>query len=357
MTVKHAFRQTFPWIAGIVCAALAGPVAADRAEQSEPRPEVAPGIIPQIGVILRFPDELLLRDPEKPEPPSEPVVYDRKFPIGGQEAIERGFGLPLPWGLSVIGVHNQQNQTIESVSVALGRNVFPPSDRPLIDIPFVDALSASTTTSEQVKLDLWVLPFLNVFASVGRVRGDVDLTVNVNLEDIGEVCVENPIPLRPPICVGNNLSGTVVLPFVTRVNRQSFSFGTTGVYASGRWFGTATAAFTVTRGEKSSDIKSLTAGARFGRRFVFGGGHMFSPYFGVSYLDIETRVSGRTQMGNFFPNGDSINVNYEASIENTDKLSGVLGFNVNFRNGVALQAEWNKNGGSERVVATIQKRF
>ena len=337
---------------------------AQNSQESDPqRRDVAKGVLPQLGVALKLPDGVQLYNPEGPRAPDEPLSYNRLFPIGAEKLINQGYALPLPGGISVIGIHNRQGQRITDLSVAMGKGVIPPEGEPLVSIPFVDIDSFSVTNSGQVKADIWVLPFLNIFGTVGKVEGEADLKVNINLDDVPTMCVPNPVPSppgqpeRPPICIGNKFDGTVTLPLTSGIDLTSLTLGATGAYSVGSWFGSLTASATETYGDDSSDIKSLSAGFRAGRRFAFGNGHIVSPYTGISYLDIDTRISGTATLEDAFSDGDELSVRYDAYLENLDKFAGVLGINVGFRNGTSIMAELNKSARSERILIAGQFRF
>lgn len=335
----------------------------EEAAEGPPRREATWGLLPQLGIALRLPESAQLYGPDGPRPPDQPLTYNRLFPIGAEELINQGYALPLPIGVTLIGVDNTQGQDITDMSVALGKGVVPPEDQPLKSIPFVNINSLSLTKSGQVKADLWVLPFLNLYATVGKLDGQADLNVNVNLDDIGEICIPNPVPSppgqpeKPPICIGSGLTGTVTLPITTSIDRTTATLGLTGAYSVRSWFGSLTASYTESYGDESSDIETTNAGFRFGRRLAFGNQNLFSPYAGVSYLDLDTRVSGVATLKDAFPSGEDLNVRYDAKLDNQDKFAGVLGFNIGLRNGTAIQAEWNKSARSERWVLSGQLRF
>ena len=114
--------------AALACASAsrAQSTEAEPAPNEVPRRQPAKGVLPQLSFLLRLPEGLQLSDPEDPRPPDEPVEYGRKFPIGGQEVINRGYALPLPVGLSIIYVPNVQDQTITDLNPAFGKGVVPP---------------------------------------------------------------------------------------------------------------------------------------------------------------------------------------------------------------------------------------
>ncbi|WP_139188567.1 autotransporter outer membrane beta-barrel domain-containing protein [Aliiruegeria lutimaris] len=309
--------------------------------------EAAPGVLPQLGVLLRVPDNLQLRDPSASKVPDEPIRYDRLFPLLGEEAINRGYALPLPIGLTLLGVDNVQEQNLSNLSVTLGKG-FEPSKDDLKETPFVSFENVrSSTRSKQLKADVWVLPFLNLFATVGQLDGEVGLDVLLDLADIG--------PLPP----GAGLPDNLRLNFTANIDAVTTTVGAIGVYGIGNWWGSLNAAHTITVSSNSeTDIRSTTAGLRVGRRFEFGNGHMASPYLGASYLDVDTVIEGVYKVEDAFDDGDDLNIRYKVRQENVNKYSAVLGLNLGFRNGTSVQAEFNRNGGGdERVVLSATYRF
>ena len=285
-------------------------------EGEETTLQPARGILPQLGFLLQVPESLILYDPDTPKEPEEPIKYDRTFPRMAEEVINRGYRLPLPIGISVIGVGNTQGQDITDVYVALGKGVFPPESEPLRYVPAVTIDSLSVTQSLQIKADLWVLPFLNVFATLGKVTGEADIEVVIDRADAPTICIENPIPIKPPICTPNTFTGSFLLPVKPNIDRTSATLGLTGTYSIGRWYTALTASYTDTYGDNASDITTTNASIRAGRRFFFKKGTMLSPFFGINYLDIDTRVQGTTSLDDAFPDGDIINVRYDIQLDN-----------------------------------------
>lgn len=357
----------------VAVAAFVGftPVLAQEGAPEESRPpenvefedEVAKGILPQLGILLRIPEDFRLYDPEDPKPPEEEIEYERTFPIGAAEAINRGYSLPLPIGISAIYVSNVQDQTMTDLNVSLGKGVVPPKDVELRPYPAVSIDSKSDTQSYQLKADVWVTPFLNAYAIIGKLTGDASVTVNIDLADAPEICVPDPRPTlpgappRPPICSDNEFTGSFRLPIKSQVDRTTATLGLLGAFAIDRWFTSVTASYTESYGDKNSDISTINAGVRAGRRFFLGRGNGLTPYFGVNYLDIDTRVRGVATLPDAFPNGDGLNVRYDVQVDNADKYSGIAGLSFGFKNGMGIQFEWNRSANSERFVLSAEKRF
>ena len=310
-----------------------------------------------MGVLLELPKDYRLYPPEGPRPPDEHIEYDRTFPIWGEKLINRGYKLPRPIGLSIIGVYNTQDQTITDLNLSIDKGAVPPKDVELRPFPAVSIEAKSVTQSAQLKADLWVLPFLNVFGTIGKVTGDAEINVIIDLADAPTICIPNPIPTRPPICSDNTFNGSFLLPIKSNVDRSTATLGLAFAYSIGSWFVTANGAYTDSYGDKASDISTINAGIRTGRRLFFGNGNLFTPFFGVNYLDISTRVQGVSTLKDAFADGDDLNVRYDIQLDNTDKYAGILGLSFGFTNGMGIQFEWNKSEKSERFVLAGDYRF
>lgn len=311
--------------------------------------EVGDGILPQLGVLLKLPESFQLRYPEGPVISETPIVYDRKLPFFGQRAIDRGYSLPLPLGVALIGVHNTQLQSLTDLEVALGKGSPPPPGSPLVPIPFVNLENVvSSTDSAQVKFDAWILPNVNFFGSLGKVDGTANLDVIVDLDAL----------FPPPICTPLSPCGLASANFTAGIDARTLTAGITAVHGWDNYFLTGTVSATDTIASSSDTIvRSVTAGVRFGRHWIVGPNTIFAPYVGVSYLDYDQTIEGTTRLPDAFPDGDSLDVRYRARSTNVDKYSGVIGLNIGFENGMGLQMEYNKSPNGERFVLSATQRF
>ena len=205
----------------------------------------------------------------------------------------------------------------------------------------------SETTSLQLKADVWVLPFLNIFATAGQVKGNVNLDVDI---DLGAF---SPRP-GPPF------DRVVRLNFDSKVDAITGTLGGTAAYGFGNWFVSGTAAGTLSQGQKSetSQVESYTGGVRPGRRWLFEKSpHVIAPYFGASYMNIDTYVTGVTTAPGAFLDGDKLYVRYRAQFENSDKLSGVVGLIIGLKRGFGVQGEYNGSPSGHRVQLAGTYRF
>lgn len=90
--------------------------------------------------------------------------YHQIFPIWGRKAVERGFDLPTPLGFNIGSF--AANQDIHIANLGLGFNA------PAQPVSFIKFKGAQAKlVNFNARIDLWVLPFLNVYGMVGTGPG------------------------------------------------------------------------------------------------------------------------------------------------------------------------------------------
>ncbi|HEX7853684.1 MAG TPA: outer membrane beta-barrel protein [Sphingobium sp.] len=279
----------------------------------------------------------------------EPERYHRLLPFLAEKAIRRGYKLPRPFGISLIGTDNAQALTSGSLSVAFGKGAATPTSSQLVSVPFVstERLKGSTT-AVQLKADVWLLPYLNIFASVGRVKGTMDIGVVIDLNDL----------FPPPICTVRQPCAQQHLDFTGHIDNTIATLGALAVYGGDHWFVSASLAHTlsVTKGDRSN-IRTTDAAIRLGPRLKVGTHTTFSPYFGADYFDLNTQVEGTLRVANAFPDGDDLSLRYQVQLENESKWAALAGLNVEFDERWYAQAEYSRNNTSHRLVASVSWRF
>lgn len=97
--------------------------------------------------------------------------YDNIFPIWGRKVIEKGFEMPKPFGLNVMGLGVNQGIKIDDLGLSTGSNPVVPVDF----ITFGDNQSKVITAN--VRAELWVLPFLNVYAIGGSAKANTTVEI------------------------------------------------------------------------------------------------------------------------------------------------------------------------------------
>ena len=136
------------------------------------------------------------------------------LPFLGEEARKRGIELPLPFGVGP--VYYRLDRAIEITDVRVGRNGAPPASVSQV----ARLASTSSVNNLNLKLDVWLFPFLNLYAIVGGVWNKSNTNIDVTL---------------PPILPGGNprhFAGAVP----TELNGSVGGLGITAAYGVGSFF-------------------------------------------------------------------------------------------------------------------------
>jgi hypothetical protein len=116
---------------------------------------------------------------EEPEPETDPRRWSSFLPIFGEALREQGFDLPLPFGLSANYVRIERDIDVDDIQI--GINGGP--QRSVSSFLQVDSDSAVDVLIARV--DVWLLPFLNVYAYGGWQRNDSSVDVFVTIPTPG----------------------------------------------------------------------------------------------------------------------------------------------------------------------------
>lgn len=267
--------------------------------------------------------------PNRPGKPHADVPlreWNRTLPFLGQRVVDKGYNLPLPWGITLIYADIVQDQTLEDLKISVrGGDLIPISDI----VNFDEA--GSDTQTLQAKLDAWVLPFLNVFGSIGYVEGDAPLLITVDGN------------LLPP-----ELGPVVTFPIEAKVNGYTYSVGALLAGGWNGWFGTLPVSFTYNDIEgKISKGYITTISPRAGRVIPLGRRGNIALYGGVQVMYGETEVDGSYT----FPNGATLDYNVTQSI--ADPLNVVVGFNWSFTRRASWGLEYGGFTGSRESILTM----
>jgi hypothetical protein len=100
------------------------------------------------------------------------ATYNNIFPIWGRKAIERGFDLPYPVGMNFNAIYLSQEINITNIGLSTG-------DNPTVETPFIQFSKVEAPVfSTNLRADLWVLPFLNVYGFAGHAWVTTDVTLS-----------------------------------------------------------------------------------------------------------------------------------------------------------------------------------
>ncbi|WP_271711540.1 hypothetical protein [Marinigracilibium pacificum] len=105
------------------------------------------------------------------------MEYNKFLPILGDKVYKRGYDIQYGYGISA--VYFTQTQEIDIQRTLLGFN-----NSELVDMSdfIVFAPTVATTNAYTVRPDIWILPFLNVYAIIGGGTTQTDVTL---IEPIG----------------------------------------------------------------------------------------------------------------------------------------------------------------------------
>lgn len=102
----------------------------------------------------------------------------RMLPFWGEQAKAQGYQLPEPFGINFNYMNMHQNidvQSIEFSNLVLGKIALP-SDVFLIEV----GKTRQKSKTKMLKLDAWVLPFLNVYGVFGKTNGSSISKISVD---------------------------------------------------------------------------------------------------------------------------------------------------------------------------------
>jgi hypothetical protein len=275
--------------------------------------------------------------------------WDHKMPFMAQKVIDKGYDLPLPYGLKLIYVNVDQAQLLDNLYVG-----FNGSEQELLDdwVAFENARSKNDTA--QVVFDTWVLPFMNVFGILGKIDGNAPMDVIVEgngfLDQLGIECS------KPGNIVACNLlqDKEFTLPIDAAFEGNNYGIG---INLAGGWNGYfVTIPITYVYADlegKDTDGAVISASPRAGKIFNLKGKGNLALYIGGSYLDSELTVDGSVTVP-----GTDISLEYTIDQDNKDKWTAIVGANWDINRNWSLQAEYNGFVGSrETWMGSITWRF
>ncbi len=173
------------------------------------------------------------------------------LPFLGDEAREAGYDLPEPFGLNINYMNMRQNIAVDSINfngLALGGHSLDDAFR--IGVGH----TRESSKTETIKLDAWLLPFMDIYGLLGHTEGH-------SVSQIG-VGIKGARQYRYPA----NLQD---LSFKLDFKGTTYGVGTTLVGGIGSWFTAVDANFTQTRFDiLDGSIDAFTASPRVGYRFT-----------------------------------------------------------------------------------------
>lgn len=114
------------------------------------------------------------------------VEYKYKFPIWGQKTYEKGFDIPYPVGIMANYMWMDQGIAIDNMQLGLKSDNL---DIPLTSVDFIQfGDNSNTSYTFNVRPDLWIFPFLNVYGifGYGNSHTEVNLVAPIELQSVVE---------------------------------------------------------------------------------------------------------------------------------------------------------------------------
>lgn len=285
--------------------------------------------------------------------------WDRPLPFFAQDVVDQGFSLPLPFGISILYAETKQDMTITGLEA--GFSQMGSGTVPVEFMSFDNNYSHSQ--SPQLKIDAWVFPFMNVFATVGKVNGMAHVEFEsdgslINGSGIGggQVCTPNPITgNRPEFC--DALEQWDGWNHALDVDLDGWNYTIGATFAAG-WEDyflaiPVSVSYIDMKNAKAEELV-ISVSPRIGKQIPLKDTSSVDVYIGVSYLDSTLTIYGE----HYGQLPDDMHITYKIEQENIDKWMGLVGASYNFNRSWAIQAEYGQNGSDKRqFVSSLTRRF
>ncbi|WP_244212402.1 hypothetical protein [Buttiauxella izardii] len=214
------------------------------------------------------------------------------FPIWGDEARARGYSIPLPFGVNLSYMNMRQNVDVDSITFSglkLGAHPIP-SDMFNIDV----AHTRERSKSENLRLDMWVFPFLNIYGIVGYTKGSSVSNVSVDTDPSLYTGIDRIIASSVHHL---NQSGDLQdIDFTLDFEGRTYGTGFTLAGGYKNWFTLVDTNYTRTDFDiLDGKISAVTISPRVGYRFdmpsISGPSHL-SVWVGAMYQDVQQEFKG-----------------------------------------------------------------
>lgn len=268
---------------------------------------------------------------------AEGAEYTRMLPLYAQEALDLGHELPSPYGISIMATQAYQVPLLSDFSANING----------LSIGGLEFEStAIQSTGKQLKLDAWVLPFLNVYAVAGKLKGKADIALRLDGE---AAALFGALSLPCTTCSS--------LVMKTSYRGETVTLGFTAFGSWGQYFVALPVAYTWSDIDiLSSHISTITASPRFGTYYVSDWGNA-AVYAGASHMSVDSSVAGSVDLKTVFPDMDSMPVEFSLNYKLSDSWSYVLGFDWEINKHWNVQAEGNIGDSYKTVVSSLTYRF
>ena len=245
--------------------------------------------------------------PDHPPTAVEPIT--RKLPIWGEKVRAMGYDLPLPFGAGVNLVYMEQGLDIRNLKIGFGN-----ANQEVNRVSFSNAKAKDKAAT--ARLDLWLLPFANIYGIIGYIDGETELDVNlpgitVNVPGFGQVPILDPATLN----------------FDIDYNGTTYGGGITLAGGYKNFFGSLDANYTYTDiNLVNGDIKTLTISPRLGVLVdpaIIKGSFAF--WIGAMYMDYKQTVTDSVKLNELDSRLPAVELDFEIDVKNEEHWNFLMG--------------------------------
>jgi len=245
--------------------------------------------------------------PAKTQNAVEPIT--RKLPIWGEKVRAMGYDLPLPFGAGINLVYMDQGLDIRNLKIGFGN-----ANQEVNRVSFSNASAKDKAAT--ARLDLWLLPFANIYGIIGYIDGKTELDVNlpgitVDVPGFGQVPILDPATLN----------------FDIDYNGTTYGGGITLAGGYKNFFGSLDANYTYTDiNLVDADIKTLTISPRLGVLVdpsrIKGS---FAFWIGAMYMDYKQTITDSVNLNQLDSGLPSVELDFEIDVKNEEHWNFLMG--------------------------------
>ena len=253
-----------------------------------------------------------LGEDQKPDSKKEAIEpVTNRLPIWGQKVREMGYDLPLPFGAGANLVVMDQGIDIRNVKVGIGNPTFEVND-----IGFSDARSHDTAVT--ARLDMWLLPFANIYGIFGSINGESELDLDIS----GITGLLPPIPGLPPIFEPGK-----TIDLNIDYNGTTYGGGMTLAGGYKNFFASVDGNYTYSNVDiVDGDIKTWTISPRFGMLVnspAIKGSLAF--WVGAMYMNYKQTITDDINLNELDPRLPSVEIDFKLDVENEQPWNFIFG--------------------------------
>lgn len=281
---------------------------------------------------------------------AENTKWPWALPFLAQKAVDTGHTLPRPYGLSLVYYYQDQAINISDLEVGFGDG---DTLHPVTFIDFGGARIQNQTM--QLKIDAWVLPFLNFFGITGIATGNGSIPISIQYKDLYDFFV-------PGLCSGGSppafCQGYITANAPAKFHGYDFGMGILLVAGYKDFFFAMPATYVVTDVNVSvTNITAINVTPRVGYNFTTKHGKL-GIYAGANYLDAKGTLEGTYVLPLAATAiGHDVTVRYKLRETPVDRWNGIAGANWEISPFWSISSDLSLSKNRESITFVFAKRF